>query len=152
MYRICKTYRFEAAHQLEEAVTQECRDTIHGHSYVVEVFLACHMLDDCDMVLDFGVLSQIVKPMINEWDHALLLPLRDSDSEGCWPSREGRKQKKVVFVEANPTAEWMAGNLYERISHALAHACGMDMMRRGLHVDRVRVHETVTGWAERVAR
>ena len=128
MFTIRKKFRFEAAHRLSSSYSKECQ-RIHGHSYVVEVFVSSSMLNDDSMVIDFKKLSKAVDPLIARWDHEVLI--HDADPE---PG-----PKTSVLVSFNPTAELMALYLHDRIRGLL------NLMPNSL---RVRVHETENGWAE----
>ena len=74
MYTCRLKFKFEAAHILDEAFSKCCMDSIHGHSYIVEVFVSSNILNGEGMVLDFGLLKSKVKPLIDAWDHRLFIP------------------------------------------------------------------------------
>ena len=130
-WTVRKLFRFEAAHRLASAYSKVCTDTVHGHSYRVEVFLSTDKMNKDNMVMDFGEVKKCVEPMLEAWDHAVMIPLSISNGHD-----NGVLGKKVFYTSGNPTAEWMAALLYSSIKH------------NGLPVSKVRVHETETGWAE----
>lgn len=146
MYRIRKSFTFEAAHQLEAAYTKACSDCIHGHSYTVEMFLQSVDLDAWHMVLDFGLLKTFKQLVMDEWDHGLILhenrrpfydPLIDAGQ---------LKREKVHYFRESPTAEVMARKLFLGLRDYLPKST---RTQQGLVVvTKVRVHETSTGWAE----
>ena len=74
MYTIRKKYRVEYAHQLNHAYSKACSDTIHGHSGIVELFFESRELDGDEMVMDFGKISAMLKSVVMEYDHALIVP------------------------------------------------------------------------------
>jgi len=136
MYRIRKQFKFECAHRLAEAYSKCCTDSIHGHSYIVEIFVISEILDPTNMVVDFGELKDIIGPQIDAWDHAVIMPANYI---------EGSKDlallgNSVVVVEENPTAEWMAKKIFDVVKQGLE--------GKNVRVEKARVHETVTGWAE----
>ena len=136
MYRICKSFRFEAAHQLlPGTVSTECSDCIHGHSYKVEIVVTSSGLDMHDMVLDFAVLRPVIEEIRKDWDHALILPTKLGNFY-----RSDPHLKKVVVVPCNPTAEFFAREIAGRVARALAVL--------NANVERVRVCETAKCWAE----
>jgi len=146
-FRVCKTIRFEAAHQLERAYSKACVESIHGHSYRVDVVLASRCLNPDLMVLDFGLISKALAQVVEEWDHALILPtslLHNSELPDC---------HKVVEFPCNPTAEVMAAFIFGHVQKALAVEVEHGVMSKdnGVRVERVRVHETETSWAEATA-
>jgi 6-pyruvoyltetrahydropterin/6-carboxytetrahydropterin synthase len=130
MYRIRKKFRFEGAHVLNSAFSTDCM-RIHGHSYIVEVFIKGDTLNSDGMLIDFGELKGEVQHWINEWDHKLIV---DRDHPKYRQMLQLHKME-IEGVDFNPTAEKMAKYLYERIGETY-------------QVDKVRVHETETGYAE----
>lgn len=132
MFTVRKKFRFEAAHRLDNSYTPECQH-IHGHSYVVEVFFSTKELDEDGMVIDFGQVSDIVKPILKGWDHRFLMSAGD-------PNPSGISGSDVLLVSFNPTAEEMARHLFGIISLEVG-----DLINGKL---KVRVHETETGYAE----
>lgn len=42
---IRKQFKFEGAHIVRNCTSQRCRENIHGHSYIVEVFITSDKLD-----------------------------------------------------------------------------------------------------------
>lgn len=139
MYRICKRFSFEASHKLKRAYSQVCSDNIHGHSYVVEVVIAARCLNADGMVVDFGRLKQYIHMIKGEWDHSLILHREDAEVLGI-------NQPRMVVVNYNPTAESMAMVFFGMFSQWIS---GLVTSKgQKLRVERVRVHETATGWAE----
>ena len=144
MYTVRKVFKFEAAHQLQSAYSSCCKDTIHGHSYIVELFLRSVLLNDDGMVIDFGRVSDVVKPMIEKWDHALFLPHTKDEKQLDFLIASN---KNVLIMPCNPTAENMAVMLFDEIKEALN--LGPSNKSLGFpYLWKVRVHETATGWAE----
>lgn len=134
MYTVRKLFKFEAAHQLASAYSRACSETVHGHSYRVEVFFRSRNLDANGMVIDFGAVTDMIKAIIMHWDHALIVPA----SFGKNRITALRRTNKKLYVSAeNPTAEWMAKHLYDTIRAVYP-----------VLLYKVRVHETDTGYAE----
>lgn len=153
-YMLCKTFTFEAAHQLLESFSRECSDSIHGHSYTVRITVRAVQLDADDMVIDFGRLKPIITKIKEEWDHALLLgpALHEAYQKD---SEFSRHSHKVVLLDMEPTAEVMARILLTRITRDLddlyPEYMSAGRRTRKLCVYSVSVQETATGWAECVA-
>lgn len=83
MFEVEKTYTFEAGHLLDHH-DGKCRHP-HGHSYVIMIKLrATQLVSDGpkkNMVIDFAAISDIVKPMIEEYfDHKWLNDTLQTDS------------------------------------------------------------------------
>ena len=130
MYRLRKRFTFEAAHVLNESYSKECQN-IHGHSYVLEIFLTSENLIRDGMICDFKALKKIVqKEIIEVYDHALIV-WSEYYQEIDFPNT------KILEMSSNPTAENMARDIYERLSGELEWC-----------LEKVRLHETETGWVE----
>lgn len=75
MATISKVYTFEASHFIPEH-QGKCRE-MHGHSYVVEVFLTDNIAylpgsPQHGMVVDYFDMDKIIKPLIDLLDHKTL--------------------------------------------------------------------------------
>lgn len=151
--RIRKELKFEAGHQLATADCGLCKDTIHGHSYRVELFLvidpeAVEAYDVHCMIIDFGSkeMLEIKQSVDSYYDHALILPEHNPDvSEVLWSSYLAvlrKHNKKFRVWDRNPTAEEIAKELFTRCSLILKSWNSPGVL------EKVRVHETATGYAE----
>jgi len=83
MFELEKTFVFEAGHQLIHH-DGKCRNP-HGHSYVLLVRVRSDSLEQQgpkrNMVIDFGDISKVVKPMIDHYlDHKWLNDTLHTDS------------------------------------------------------------------------
>jgi 6-pyruvoyltetrahydropterin/6-carboxytetrahydropterin synthase len=126
-YQIRKIFKFEGAHILSGAYSEECKNHIHGHSYVVEVFIKSDDLNENGMIIDFKELKEYAGTLFDQWDHALVVHKDDE--------REGIKFMADILTHFNPTAENMAEFFYKSL-------------KRMFDISKVRVHETATGYAE----
>lgn len=138
MFVVRKKYRFELAHQLQNAATACCHETIHGHGYVAEVFVRSEELNDNGMVVDFGAMD-VIKKFIELLDHSLIVP-------DTFPAEyvEALKayNKKCYVMSFNPTAEKLAVYMFNEMRHVRF------ADNRSARVYRVRLHETDSGYAE----
>lgn len=71
MYRIAKTFRFEAAHSLPSLPPQHKCHNLHGHSYVVTIELQSETLDEHGFILDYGDLRDFAQ-LVSWLDHSNL--------------------------------------------------------------------------------
>jgi len=138
MYTIRKTYKIEYAHQLKSSFTAGCHETIHGHSGVVELFFKSNQLNRDDMVIDFGEVSHLIKNIVMNLDHALIMP---ESLDKKYLNMLCKHNKKLILVPFNPTAEKFAEWLYKSIDAVLS-------KKKILLLQSVRFHETETGYAE----
>ncbi len=141
MYTIRKKYRVEYSHQLDKAYSTACSDTIHGHSGIIELFFQSEELDDTNMVVDFGEISSFIKPFIMQsYDHSLYIPM-SMDNE--YKDMLIKYNKKLFICSENPTAEYFAREIYNKIVQLLE-----DNNKTMITLQKVRFHETESGWAE----
>lgn len=133
MYTVRKKFMFEMAHRLMTSYTKECQN-IHGHSYVLELFLSSIELNEDGMVIDFKEVKDKVKIYVDEFDHSLVLNSADKK----WVDFVKEQNCKLKVVNYNPTAENIAKDFYDSFRH---------LFPRNISL-KVRLHETTTGWAE----
>lgn len=62
--RIGKTFRFDAAHFLPNVPDEHKCKRLHGHTYHVTVSIEGPVGFESGWVMDYGVLSAVVKPII----------------------------------------------------------------------------------------
>jgi 6-pyruvoyltetrahydropterin/6-carboxytetrahydropterin synthase len=118
MYEVKIVTQFAAAHRLENFYGK-C-ESLHGHNWKVEVFLAGKTLDQAGLLMDFGVVKARTKEVLEEIDHKYLNEL-------------------AAFQDRNPSSENLARYLYERL--------GAIFDNDGVSVHRVNVWESDTSCA-----
>lgn len=146
-YRIAKTLTFESGHLLTKH-RGRCRFP-HGHSRTVEVVLAADQLDANDMVCDFKAVKRALETFLDRWDHALCL---NTAEPGFALLQQSYGDRIVPFTDTDPTTEVMARTIFETLSRKLA-AAAQDRSAEypvpvGVRLERVRVSETASSWAE----
>jgi 6-pyruvoyltetrahydropterin/6-carboxytetrahydropterin synthase len=148
MYRICKQFEFQAAHILSRH-SGRCRFP-HGHNYRVEVTLTAEELDENSMVCDFQALKSVVTECLDPMDHAMLL--NSSDTKSCETFADN--PRTVIFDNRDPSSEVMAREIFEHLKRRLQAgtvetSAGMRFnFNPAIRVEKVRVWETSTAWAE----
>jgi|SRR5688572_22850092 6-pyruvoyltetrahydropterin/6-carboxytetrahydropterin synthase len=146
-YRIAKTFTFESGHVLSKH-RGRCRFP-HGHSRTVEVVLTADRLDQNDMVCDFKAIKALLAAYLDQWDHALCL--NTNDPQFTFFQRE-YGERVVPFKNTDPTSEVMAKTLFETLQLSLtdqAKDAGAEhLISSGVRLERVRISETATSWAE----
>lgn len=141
--QIAKMYRFEAAHRLPQHKGQ-CRN-LHGHSYRAEFIVQGQVapsegFGDSGMLMDYGALSDIVKPIIAQLDHTCLSPLAVPAGEDIGPVDTAATVLGIV----NTTAEELAMGLFEAVVDKIAGTWAAG----SCSLVAVRVSETAKTWAE----
>lgn len=147
-YRICKTFEIETGHLLTKH-PDKCRFP-HGHSRRVEVVLAADALDANEMVCDFKAVKASLKPVIDAFDHAFCINTEDPNY-AFFQKTYGAQI--VPFSGIDPTSEIMAKTIFDELKKRLSAAsadqtAGPYRVPAGVRVERVRVTETSSSWAE----
>ena len=124
MYEVFVERDFAAAHYLRD-YPGNC-EHLHGHNWIVRVYVRTAGLNDIDVGIDFRDLKRIVDRVLDELDHTNI-------------------NEHPAFKERNPSSENIARFIYEQVKTGLA---SFD----GVRIDRVTVCETpktgVTYWEE----
>ncbi|MDD3179837.1 MAG: 6-carboxytetrahydropterin synthase [Opitutaceae bacterium] len=146
-YRIAKIFNIECGHIISKH-PGKCRFP-HGHSHRVEVVLAADTLDAHDMVCDFQAVKQMLHDFLDGWDHALCL---NTDDPHFAFFSKNYGAHIVPFGHTDPTSEVMARTIFAELKRALA-AAQLDAafqppLQANVRVERVRITETETSWAE----
>lgn len=152
MYRVCKAFEVESGHMLSKH-PDRCRFP-HGHSRRIEVVVASEALDAHDMVCDFAALKLAVRGAVDKFDHAMAVNSEDP-ALGVMKSHGALGERLVVFPGKDPTTEVLAKSIFDELTRAIASGgelIGPNGRRytlpHGLIVERVRVGETSSSWAE----
>lgn len=95
---LSREFRFEAAHWLPRLPPDHASASLHGHSYHVEVGVSGPVDGHLGWVVDFADIKAAVRPVIEMLDHRCL-----NEIDGL----------------SNPTAENLAGWLWERLAPRL---------------------------------
>ena len=95
MYEVTVEPDFSSGHYLRN-YKGKCENP-HGHNYKVHVTLAGAALDEAGLLLDFKLLKQVMRPVIERIDHQMLNDLEP-------------------FTTINPSAENLAKYFYEETS------------------------------------
>ncbi len=136
---IAKRFRWEAAHRLPWH-EGPCRN-LHGHSYRMTVELTGEP-DERGMLLDFQDLKRILKPLVEAWDHAVLVAADDAELLALLAQTDWKR----AVLPGDTTSENLS-------AYVAAHLCteGRAVLQaRRVHTVRVRIEETETCYAEAV--
>ncbi len=149
VYRVCKVFEVESGHMLSKH-PDRCRFP-HGHTRRIEVVVSAPTLDANDMVCDFKALKVAVAEFIDTFDHAMAINSEDKARAAL----EAIGDRLVVFENTDPTTEVLAKHIFEYVKASIG--SGRTFADRsgfsyrfppGLKLERVRVGETSTTWAE----
>ncbi len=99
MYELTVEREFSSGHYLRN-YHGRCENP-HGHNYKVRITLAGAELDQAGLLLDFKLIKQVMRPVIDRIDHQMLNELEP-------------------FTTVNPSAENIARYFYEQTSAQLS--------------------------------
>lgn len=146
-FRICKSFEIESGHLLTKH-RGSCRFP-HGHSRRIDIVLSSTGLDANDMVCDFKAIKEALAGFIARWDHALCL---NTDDPQFSFFQKTYGDRVVAFTATDPTTEVLAKALFEETRRQLSSGKntppGGHSISSGVRVERVRVTETQSSWAE----
>lgn len=150
IYRVCKSFEIENGHMLSKHPGR-CRMP-HGHSRRVDLVISADRLDDNDMVCDFKALKLAVEDYLDQYDHALMVNADDAILESL---PEQYRDRLIVLEGEDPTTEVLARRIYEFVIGQIKaggtfkdpHGNAFSLPTH-LTLERVRVSETSSSWAE----
>lgn len=131
---VTRRLEWDAAHRVLKHESK-CA-TLHGHHYVALITCEASSLDDCDRVIDFGVIKERVGTWIDEnLDHTTIVNWKDNDLiEFCKRDELVNGRRRAFIVNGEPTAETLA-EVVLRKAHSLLHDTGV-------RVTAVEIYET----------
>jgi 6-pyruvoyltetrahydropterin/6-carboxytetrahydropterin synthase len=107
MYCLKKIFRVPTGHRLTKH--QGLCKNIHGHNLRIEVKVETEELNENGMVIDFKDLSNIMKPYLDQFDHAILL---DTSTDKTLYKFVLENGYKYFAFNGEPTAENIAKHFY----------------------------------------
>ena len=149
-YRVCKAFEIESGHMLSKHPSR-CRYP-HGHSRRVEVVVSSEALDGHDMVCDFKAIKLTIEAYLDRLDHAMLINRADPALPAL---RESGVGERLIELDEDPTTEVLARLIYEHVGARMMSPEPVTdrgeveyRFPPGIRLERVRVSETSTSWAE----
>lgn len=144
---IRKLFKFENAHVVRNCSSDRCKFSIHGHSYKVEVLLEGVVLDNGQMLYDFGLLKSYVKDVIDSFDHATAIWSKDDPG---YVASIKKYSARWVELPVSPSAEQFSRVIFFLVQKILDHTVTANG-EGSIRVKSVIVHETDTGYAQAFA-
>ncbi len=135
--------RFSACHFIP--YHEKC-SRLHGHSYIVRLRLEGEIGED-GMIMDFVVLKKKLKEMVDEMDHAILLPSRSevvkitSDGDSVIAESCGKKYMfplmdvRMLDIPTT-TAEEMSKLMAEKLAREIEIPANVKSLAVGLDEER----------------
>jgi 6-pyruvoyltetrahydropterin/6-carboxytetrahydropterin synthase len=141
---IRKLFKFENAHIVRGCTSRRCRESLHGHSYKIEVFIHSNYLDNGQMVYDFGLTKQYIKDLIDSFDHSISLWSGDDKN---YISDMKKYSERWIELPVSPSAEQLSRIIFFMVDKILEQT-QMINGEKQVKTHSVIVHETDTGYAQ----
>lgn len=141
---IRKLFKFNGQHIVRNCSSVRCKQSIHAHTYQVEVFFTAKGLDNGEMIMDFGLMKGTIKDIINAFDNSYSMWDRESDE---FQTLIKKNSKRLITMPVSPSAESYSLMLMYIIDK-IVNATEFNNGERDVSVSSVRVSETLTGYAE----
>ena len=132
MFYLKRHFTFAGGHRLSKHKGR-CF-SIHGHNYDVWVTIRSPKLNENDMVMDFTELKKHVNPLIDEFDHCLVV--NECDKEIVEPFKK-KGMRVMVIGNYDPTAERMAEGIFINLRNIFGRRYD------NIEVDQIEVYENV---------
>ncbi|MCC5814773.1 MAG: 6-pyruvoyl tetrahydropterin synthase family protein [Leptospira sp.] len=139
-----KKFSFEGSHIVRNCSSKRCKYSIHGHSYILEIFLTANRLDSGMMIYDFGLLKSFVKEFVDSFDHAIVFWDKDYESYSEFVKENS---DRWISLPISPSAEMLSLTFLKAIDFILSRTIKTNG-EGDVKVSSVRIHETATGYAE----
>lgn len=141
---IRKQFKFEGAHIVRDCSSDRCKKSLHGHSYITEVFFTSDGIDNGGMVMDFGLMKKTIGDFIDSFDHCYSVWDREDKH-----FKEFIKENSARWIEmpVTPSAEMYALMFFFVIDRIIKNTVFQNG-EKNVRLHSVRVHETATGYAE----
>jgi 6-pyruvoyltetrahydropterin/6-carboxytetrahydropterin synthase len=137
MISCTRRIEFDAAHRVL-GHSGKCKD-LHGHRYVVEATFAAKQLDDLGMIVDFGIIKEVLGKWIDDnWDHNVVLWEKDQE---LGKAIAKITKQEIFYLPTNPTAE----NMTEYLMNV---QCPKLFEGGDFVCTRIRIYETPNCFAE----
>lgn len=98
MFKISVSAEFSSAHKLNN-YEGYCKN-LHGHNWKVRAGIKCSNLDNLGLSVDFGIVKNCLKEILEQYDHKYLNELEE-------------------FEDKNPTSENLAVFIFNKLSKKL---------------------------------
>jgi 6-pyruvoyltetrahydropterin/6-carboxytetrahydropterin synthase len=126
----------------------------HGHTRTIEVVVRGKELDENGMLVDFKALRLALEAAVERFDHAMAVNSADPllpEMKRLYPA-----DALVVFEDKEPTTEVIAKHLFdfatgvlrEGFSATAESGATFSIKPSAVELERVRVWETPSSWAE----
>ncbi len=141
---IRKLFKFENAHIVRNCSSTRCSQSLHGHSYKVEVLIKSNFLDNGQMVYDFGLMKLYIKDFIDSFDHSTTFWDKDNKE---YIEYIKKFSKRWVSLPVSPSAEQLSRVIFLIIDKLLTQTKMLNAEKEVI-LNSIIVHETDSGYAQ----
>jgi len=138
---IRKKYTFNNGHIVRNCSSERCKFSIHAHTYSVEFFFTSNGLDNGSMVIDFGLLKNNIKKLINCFNNTFLIWNRDK-----YLLEYKDYFDRYIIVPFSPSAEELS-RFFLFMGDKILNNTNFNNGEKCPRLIRVRVDETKSGYA-----
>lgn len=125
----------------------------HGHTRRIEIVLVAKQLDANEMVVDFSALKLAMQDFIDMFDHSMAINSNDPMMKSFV---KAYGDAMIVYEDQDPTTEVIARDIFEAVAEILRtgwkgknkDGLTFSIPAGRTQVERVRVWETPSSWAE----
>ncbi|KYH39750.1 MAG: 6-pyruvoyl tetrahydropterin synthase [Candidatus Bathyarchaeota archaeon B26-2] len=103
-------FTFDSAHYTRSS-SERCLN-IHGHTFRLDVEVEGEINPDTGMIMDFALLKKGVREVVEDYDHKVIIPQRDSDKV-TFSGPFHKSVKTINYPEA--TTEYLALDIARRL-------------------------------------
>lgn len=137
-YNISVKHNFETAHRLTSTSSMKCQ-SIHGHSWWVEVWIEGDVLSGDEMLAPYGDIKKAWRTFIDSYiDHGLVLNSQDPLVDAL---KTALPNQKLYLMQGDPTTENLSKHLFEKAREII------EPFGQGLRVTKVALQETHVNFA-----
>ena len=136
---IVKKFTTETSHRVLSCTSKKC-NSLHGHSFTIEVALEGSPHNQANMVLDFSALKETIKPFIESFDHCQLFTSYDNKDYINFMKETCNRWIEAPF---NLSCEMMALMIFKYCQILLDKTNFTNNENPKIH--SITVHETATG-------
>ena len=137
-----KLLKFSAAHRLVKNYKGKCQN-LHGHNYHIAVSFVQNKLNEHDLMVDFGVISDLFNKYVQEnIDHSVIVS--DADQSLLDFVRQGQQKHYIIDQGRNTSVEVLTNELFYQFTAIIE--ANKDRFH-GAELQHVKIHETDTAWA-----
>jgi 6-pyruvoyltetrahydropterin/6-carboxytetrahydropterin synthase len=141
---IRKSFKIETSHIVRNCSTDRCKNSIHGHSSLIEVLLESKYLDNGQMIIDFSLLKPYIGQIIDSFDHCIVFWDKDNSE---YIEYIKKFSNRWISLPVSPSAEQLSRILF-MLCMVILNKTKFNNGENSIIVNSVIYHETSTGYAQ----